>query len=269
MELNFAFALLGAFFISVITLISLSLLLLSSQQLNRILPTLICLAIGVLLGNAFLHLIPESIQDVHRVQPVMYWVLGGVVFFLILDKGLMLSKVNTGKVGLSIKPIGFLNLLGDGIHNFVDGLIIGGSFMLGPEVGTTTTVAIAMHELPQELGDAGTLIYSGMKPVRVVLLNFLVGLMAILGVVVFFFINEYYQLSTSFLFAFTAGGFIYMAIGNLLPSLMNDKTINRGDFYLRMIFIGLGVLIVYSLNGDHSHEPHHHPKAQRMGIIVP
>jgi zinc and cadmium transporter len=100
------------------------------------------------------------------------------------------------------------------------------------------------------------------------LINFLVGLTTVLGVLVFYLVYEYYNLPISLLFAFTAGGFIYMAIGNLLPGLMQGRLLKKDSFYIPMILIIIGVLIVIVLNGGHSHEKHQH-KAHQMGILVP
>ncbi|WP_198675378.1 ZIP family metal transporter [Pleomorphovibrio marinus] len=268
MEPNFIFALLGAFSVSLIAMVSGVFLFITPKQLEHVLPWAICLAIGVLLGNAFFHLIPESVMEIHDIQPIMYWVIGGILFFLVLDKLLFHPGIKKSNPNKEIKSIGYLNLVGDGIHNFVDGLIIGGSFMVSNELGIATTLAIAIHEFPQELGDAGTLIYSGFNPKKVILLNLLVGLTAVLGVIVIYSLNEVFVVPTSILFAFTAGGFIYMAIGNLLPSILYEEKNSGRRFTYHMAIILIGLFLVAGLTGELGHDHSHKKdlKPNRMGI---
>jgi zinc and cadmium transporter len=268
MEISLALvhALLAAFVVSLMAFVGLFYKLVPAEKLKRLLPWVLALAIGVLLGNAFFHLIPEAVLEVHQVGGVMVWVMGGILFFMVLEKSCIWYQLEThGKA--AIKPIGYLNLVGDGIHNFIDGMVIAGSFMIGPELGLATTMAILLHELPQELGDAGTLIFSGYQPAKVVKINFLVGLSSLLGVGVVFLMREVVAIKPVYLLALTAGGFIYMAIGNLLPALLQEGKQHPKILIYQFLVLLIAVMMIFGLqNGGHHHEEaHSHDSAMPMG----
>lgn len=269
---DFIYALSAALLVSLVSLVGLVYLLFNNLLMGQIIPYAVALAIGVLLGNAFFHLIPESLEQGLSSFFVYGCSFAGVVTFWLIDRILSHNHPTVDSNQKSIRSIGKLNLLGDGFHNFIDGLLIGGSFMIGPELGIATTIAIIIHELPQELGDSGTLIYSGFSPLHVVKLNFLVGTTVILGVAVVFLLNQWLVFQVGYLLAFTAGGFVYMALGNLVPSLYRQA---RGNLRLKtlqllVILIGMGFIQYLSHEHGHTHEGHHHVEsihAHQMGII--
>jgi zinc and cadmium transporter len=138
--------------------------------------------------------------------------------------------------------LGYMNLIGDSLHNFLDGIIIVSTFMANPVLGVATTISIISHEIPQEMGDFGVLLYSGMKKTQALLYNYLVAAIAILGVIIgYFLINRISGLNT-FLLPLAAGGFIYIAASDLIPELQEEinarrSVINFGIFILALVFM--------------------------------
>jgi zinc and cadmium transporter len=254
-SVDFVYAMGAAFLVSSLSLVGLIYLFFNSSRLHSIIPHIVALSTGVLLGNALFHLIPESFDQGMSQTQVGVSVFAGLISFGIIDRLLSHRHLGT-KQGLNqVKSIGMLNLIGDGFHNFIDGLVIGGSFLISPELGMATTVAILIHELPQELGDTGTLIFSGFAPKTVVRVNFIVSTTAIVGVAAVFVLNHWIHIQTGYLLGFTAGGFTYMAIGNLLPSLYR---ISRGNPRLKLVQMGIvvaGFCFIPLLNSGHVH--HH------------
>ncbi|HSI74293.1 MAG TPA: ZIP family metal transporter [Lunatimonas sp.] len=269
---DFIYALVAALLVSLISLVGLVYFLFNKLLIGQIIPYAVALAIGVLLGNAFFHLIPESLELGLSSRIVFVCVIAGLLTFWLIDRILSHSHPVSDPSQIPLRSIGKLNLLGDGFHNFIDGLVIGGSFMISPEVGMATTLAIIIHELPQEFGDAGTLIYSGFSPLHVVKLNFLVGLTVMLGVAVVFFLNNWIVFQAGYLLAFTAGGFVYMALGNLLPALYIQARGNLRMQTIQLLVILIGLGMIEYLNNDHAHSHDGHPhgegiNAHQMGII--
>ncbi|WP_158856649.1 ZIP family metal transporter [Lunatibacter salilacus] len=269
---DFVYALSAALLVSLISLVGLVFLLFDKLLMGKIIPYAVALAIGVLLGNAFFHLIPESLELGLSSSFIFGCIFTGFVTFWLIDRILSHHHPTAVPSQKSIRSIGKLNLLGDGFHNFIDGLVIGGSFMISPEVGMATTLAIIIHELPQEFGDTGTLIYSGFSPLRVVKLNFLVSMTVMLGVAFVFLLNHWIVFQVGYLLAFTAGGFVYMALGNLLPALYRQArgNLRMQTIQLLVILIGLGMIEYLSNDHAHTHHGHRHGEginAHQMGII--
>lgn len=271
-SVEFIYALGAALVVSLLSLVGLIFLFLSKSRLEQVIPYVVALATGILLGNAFFHLIPDSVDQGTSTFFAVGGISLGLIAFWLFDRVLLpRDTVNTIDT-TPLKSIGKLNLIGDGFHNFIDGLVIGGSFLISPEVGMATTVAILIHELPQELGDTGTLIFSGYSPKQVVKLNFLVSTSVIPGVLFVFLLNQWLEIQAGFLLGFTAGGFIYMAVGNLIPSLYRHA---RGNFRIQvfhMVFflIGLGFIQIITPDHSHGHEGHRHGKENHvhpMGLI--
>ena len=142
-------------------------------------------------------------------------------------------------------PPFYLNLIGDGIHNFIDGMVIAASFLIGFSVGLATTVAVIFHELPQEMGDYGILVYGGFKRGRALLLNFVVALMVILGGISAVFFIETVEALSGLLIAFAAGGFIYLAASELIPELHREKSFKKSA--LQFVIFILGIALIWSL----------------------
>ncbi|EON77142.1 putative: hypothetical protein [Lunatimonas lonarensis] len=220
---------------------------------------------GILLGNVFFHLIPEAAHESTDSFGVPLGFLAGLGVFGGLDVILHRSQ---GHPSRERAALGYLTLVGDGFHNFIDGLVIGTSYLVSPELGLTTTLAIVLHELPQEFGESGTMVYSGFSPKRVVRLNFLVSLTALAGVSVAVGIGHWLPLSPSLLLAFTAGGFFYVALGRLAPELLRSSRL-MGVRLSYLAVVGLGLGFVLGVNQLQPHVHHHPSKTAHQLQAVP
>jgi len=214
--------------VSVVSLTGLLVFWVTPERLAAVVPVLVALAVGVLLGDAFIHLIPDAVERHGSVSTVCLATLIGVFTFFLLEKVVRWRHDHHMPLPVSpvdIRPLARMNLIGDAIHNFVDGILIAGSFMVDPVLGCTTTFAIIAHEIPQELGDVGALICGGYTPRRAVLYNFYCSLTVVVGVL---FALAAGQIAESFLvllLPMAAGGFIYIAGSDLIPALHERATL--------------------------------------------
>jgi zinc and cadmium transporter len=135
-----------------------------------------------------------------------------------------------------------MNLVGDAIHNFIDGLILAASFVTSVELGFTTTIAIAAHEIPQEIGDFGVLLYGGFNKRKAIILNFVVALTIVLGGVVGYLISKSVESAVTFLLPFAAGGFIYIAATDLVPEIKKELAFKKYMATLFVFIIGIFIM---------------------------
>lgn len=215
------------------------------------------------MGGAFLHLIPEAILEIGHdhdsLLNVFIFVIIGFVLFLLIEQFLHwhhhhhVHEHPEEHGHEQVKPMSYLILFGDGIHNLIDGLIIAASFVVSPTVGIITTIAVALHEIPQEIGDFGVLVYSGMKRFKALLLNFFSALVAVVGGVIGYFLAESSELAIVYLLPIAAGGFIYIAASDLVPEIKHGE---RGarlalNFFVFLAGIGLMLLMKFLPFGEH------------------
>jgi zinc and cadmium transporter len=137
-----------------------------------------------------------------------------------------------------------MNLVGDSIHNFIDGLIIAASFVTSIELGFTTTIAIAAHEIPQEIGDFGVLVYGGFKKKKAIILNFFVALTIVFGGIIGYFVSKEIEQAVIFLLPFAAGGFIYIAATDLVPEIKKELDFKKYMATLIVFICGILVMLV-------------------------
>jgi zinc and cadmium transporter len=195
---------------------------LSPRRLERLVPNLVALAVGVLLGDAFIHLIPDAVARHGDVGEVCLAVLGGLFLFFLLEKWVRWRHdhtVTSLRRTDAIQPMARMNLIGDAVHNFIDGILIAGSFWIDPWIGTTTTLAIIAHEIPQEIGDVGALIHGGYQPGQAIRYNFYCSLTVLAGIGVTLLLGHYAETSLTLLLPVAAGGFIYIAASDFIPAL--------------------------------------------------
>ena len=183
--------LLSTFLVSLISFIGVFTLSLKEKFLNKILLILVSFAAGALIGGAFFHLLPEALEISFDLNIFVYLVVGIFVFF-ILERVLHWRHCHKGKC--DVHPFTYLNLVGDGVHNFIDGLIIAASFLTNISLGIITTIAVIFHEIPQEIGDFGILVYGGFSRTKALFFNFLSALTAILGALVGFSFQHILQI---------------------------------------------------------------------------
>ncbi|PIO00508.1 ZIP family metal transporter [archaeon CG10_big_fil_rev_8_21_14_0_10_43_11] len=205
--------------VSLISFIGVFTLSIEKKKLTGLIRNLVSLSAGTLIGGALLHLLPEAMAthvSLAMVSMIFGFVIFGAIEFIIKQFWHAQKKQKT-------KSFAYMNLIGDGVHNFLDGLIIGTSFSANMALGITSTLAVALHEIPQEIGDFAILLYAGMKTRRALMHNFLSALFAILGGIIGVVLLESIHSISAFLLAFAAGGFFYIACIDLIPELARDK----------------------------------------------
>jgi len=240
--------------VSLISLVGVAALSLRQELLRKSLFLLISLAAGALLGDAFIHLIPEAFEETSALT-VSLLILTGFLTFFVLEKFLNWHHSHGDEEyspdHAKIHPVGHMVIVSDGIHNLVDGIAIGAAFLISPEVGIATTIAIALHEIPQEIGEFGLLVHAGFSRGKALLMNFLSALTAFVGVGLAFWLSTFGELAVPLITSFTAGMFIYIAAADLIPEL--HKTTDKRRSFLQFIVILLGILAMVMLMGTESH----------------
>lgn len=241
MEFDPAFVniMISTILISLIAFIGVFALSLNENLLRKILLALVSLSAGALMGGAFIHLLPESVES-SGPESVMF-VLVGFVLFFIVEKVLFWRHCHDGKC--DVHTFRYMNLIGDAIHNFIDGLILAVSFVVSLTLGISATIAIAFHEIPQEIGDFGVLVYGGYTRKKALMLNFIIALTAVLGGVVGYLISSQVQEVVGFLLPLAAGGFIYIAATDLVPEIKKVVDVKKSIMTL-MVFVG-GVALMW------------------------
>lgn len=223
---------------------------------------LVSFAAGVLLATAFLDLLPEAVEQAGASEALLAALVAICGFFL-LERIIHGRHTHTGQESHlgHHSTSGYFILVGDGIHNFIDGVAIAASFIVSPELGILTTVAVAAHELPHEVGDYAILRKSGFSRTRALTFNFLSGLTAVAGAVTTFAFQDFVTENLGILIAAVAGMFVYIAAVNLIPELHHQRI--KGRFLYATPFI-VGVLLIplllavlphgHAEEGDHADE---------------
>lgn len=218
--ITFGFILLASLFISFISFSGAILLVWKHLFRQRLTTYFVSFAAGILLSIAFLEILPEAIAGKTEVSSIFLSTLLGIVAFFFLERFVLWFHHHDNLHGA--KPSAFLILVGDGVHNVVDGVAIAAAFLTSPSLGLTTTLAIAAHEVPQEIADFSVLVAGGMHKTKALWYNFLSGLTALIGAIAGFYFLEHLQNVLSIALAFTAGMFIYIACSDLIPDLHQD-----------------------------------------------
>ncbi len=239
--------------VSLFSLAGIYALSLKEKTLHKILLVLIAFSAGAILGAAYFDLLPEAIELFEQESVVFIYITLGFVSFFFLERFIYWYHGHPHEADIAAeltdrattKSFAYLNLIGDGIHNFVDGMVIAASFLIGFSVGLATTVAVIFHELPQEMGDYGILVYAGFKRGKALLLNFMVAMIVVLGGISAVFFIETIEALSGLLIALAAGGFIYLAASELIPELHGEKSFKKSAVQF-VVFI-LGIALIWSL----------------------
>jgi len=242
---TYLYAFTSVIIVSLVSLIGAFTLSIKGELLKKYIFVFISLAVGALLGDAFIHLIPEAFESSTNSTLISILIIVGILIFFVLEKFLHWHHHGEDSEETTIHPAGKLILLSDGVHNFIDGIIIGVSFLVSVPVGIATTIAVILHEIPQEIGDFAVLLHSGYTKSRALWLNFLSALFAILGTIFAFVLGETGETFILWIIPIAAGGFIYVAVADLIPELHKTKEV--GYSALQIITVILGVLSMVAL----------------------
>ena len=231
--------------VSLISLIGVFTIAINEERLKRLLTFLVSFAVGGLFGDVFIHILPDVFKKSASTLSVSFGILAGILLFFILEKFIYWRHCHSGICEMHDKPFVWINLIGDGVHNFIDGIIIGASYCVGLGIGITTTLAVILHEIPQEIGDFGILVNGGLTRKKALFLNFLCASVAILGTVIALVIGPTIKDFSMYILPLTAGGFIYLAGSDLIPELHREVEFSRS--LLQLVSIVLGVVVMASL----------------------
>lgn len=249
-------AVIATFIVSLISFVGVLALVFKDQILNKVVFYLVAISAGSMMGGAFLHLIPEAIESAEEsghgaVENVFLAVLVGFAAFFILERVLHWHHCHKHGVNCDVHPFTYLNLVGDGLHNFIDGVIIVAAFSLSPGLGVATTLGVILHEIPQEISDFGVLIYGGLSKARAIFFNFISAIFAVAGAVGGFLIVNAVEGVIPLLVGITAGGFIYVSASDLIPELHKESNFTKSMIAFLCFFAGL--VLMFALKAGHAH----------------
>lgn len=229
-------SLLGVFFLSF-----------SPRFMEKLILFMVSLSAGVLLGDSFLHLLPEAAARDGDSLKIWLWIIAGLLTFFVLEKIIHWRHCHILTSSKHPHPLGIMNLVGDCLHNFFDGVIIAGSFLVNIPLGITTLIAIIAHEIPHEIGNFGVLLYAGYPRRRALLFNFLTALTAILGSAAAVMIGSRINDFSDMIVPFTAGGFIYIATADLIPEMKKETAAHKSLYQLISIIIGVLIMLAFKI----------------------
>ena len=245
----FLYALVSVLIVSIVSLVGVVTLWLSTTFLKKIVLFLVSFSAWALFGDAFLHLLPEAIADNWFTLIVSLSLLWGIVFWLVTEKVIRRNHCHMPITKTHTHPVATMNLVWDMVHNFIDGLIIGASYLVSIPVGIATTLAVVLHEIPQEIWDFGVLVHGGYSKKRALLMNFLTALTAVIGLVISFVLYNYIQNIVVFLIPFAAGTFIYIAGSDLIPELHKENKLSQSLPQIAFFLLGIAVMATLLLIG--------------------
>jgi zinc and cadmium transporter len=245
----------GVFSISAAAVFSFSLL-------YKMVVRMVSLSVGILLSTSLLHALPEAFESDAEPSALFATLLGGLLAFFLLEKLAILRHSHHyegdghghehGHDRHEAGKAGWMILVGDGLHNFTDGILIAAAFLADPKLGLVTALAIIAHEIPQEIGDFIVLLNAGFTKARAYAYNLLCSLMAVIGGVLGYFMLEHGMQWIPYVLVFASSGFIYIAVSDLMPQMQRRATLR--ETVPQVLLIALGVAIVVALNsGSHSH----------------
>lgn len=213
----------------------------STKTLNKVILLLVAFSAGALIAGAFFHIIPESLSE--GVEPMTLFMIVSIGFavFFISEKFLFWHHCHNGEC--NVHPYTYLILFGDGIHNFIDGLVIAAAFLVNTSFGIATTAMVISHELPQELGDFAVLVHGGLSKKKALIYNFISQLAAVLGGVVGFFLASTLTAFIPFILPFAAGGFLYIGASDLIPQLHEERDTKKSLLSFAMFAFGMLLML--------------------------
>lgn len=241
------YSLISVFLVSLFSLVGVFTLTLSESKTKKLIFILVSLSVGALFGDAFIHLIPEALEEAGNPIIVSISVLMGIIFFFILEKFFRWHHTHNHNEcdheHDTPKHLGSMILVSDGAHNLIDGILIGASYMISIPVGIATTFAVILHEIPQEIGDFGLLMHAGFSRAKALLWNLLSALTAFIGVFIGIFATAFVDPMGPILAGIAAGGFIYIAGSDLVPELHKTKEVKKSIVQLIAIIVGISLMV--------------------------
>lgn len=232
--------------VSLLSLIGVFTLSLREARLRKMLIFLVAFAVGALFGDVFIHLLPESFEKLGAGLASSVLVIGGFLVFFVLEKFVRWRHLGSAQTS-KVQPVVTMNIVGDAVHNLIDGMLIAASFLVSVPIGITTTVAIVLHEIPQEIGDFGILVNGGLSVKKALFFNLLAALTSFAGAVVTLIIGQQVHSFAAYLLPVTAGGFIYIAGPDLIPELQQEVKLSSSVWQFCALLTGVVVMALLTL----------------------
>lgn len=239
--------LIATFLITACVWVAVLFLFFKKETLSKITILLVSLSAGALIGGAFLHLLPEASEKMESQKLFFVTMIAFVLFFLI-EK--LFHWRHCHKDNCEVHTFGYMNLVGDSLHNFIDGLVIASVFLIDFKLGLVTTIAIALHEIPQEIGDFGVLIHAGFNRAKALVLNYLVATTVIVGGIVGYFASFYIDSVIPYLLPIAAGGFIYIAASDLMPEIRKEGNFKKSAGSFAVFLLGIILMFAVKFLGE-------------------
>lgn len=241
--LNELLALGSVLLVSLVSLIGILTFFVHERLLKKILIYFVSFSAGALMGDAFIHLLPEAVNENGAGPFLGISILAGIVLFFILEKIVHWRHCHDIECETHPKRLGYMNLFGDALHNFLDGVLIAGSYLASVPLGITTTIAVLFHEIPQEIGDFGVLLHSGFSKKNALFFNLLSALVAVAGAATIIVAGKAFENVSIFIVPIALGGFVYIAGSDLIPELHKETRTSSSILQLAAFIFGIVVMI--------------------------
>lgn len=249
MIFSWIYPIIATLLVGLFSLVGALVILVNERLTKKNLLFFVSFAAGGLLGDVFIHLLPEMSEKEGINLNSSLAILAGLLIFFILEKFIHWRHCHVPTSKQHLHPLVFMNLVGDGLHNFIDGVVIAGSFLTSTSLGIATTLAVVFHEIPQEIGDFGVLLHGGLGKRRVLIFNFIFSLTAVLGAIFALVLSSKIESFSTYLIPFTVGGFIYIAGSDLIPELHKETRPAKSLMQLLGLVIGIGIMLILKIFG--------------------
>jgi len=241
------YSIVSVIIVSLIALIGIVTIFVKEKHMSNLLLFFVSFSAGALIGDALIHIMPEVVEEYGFTLLISLYFISGLLIFFILEKFIHWRHCHVPTTKNHPHPFVYMNLVGDALHNLIDGLVIGGTYLVSIPLGLITTLAVIFHEIPQELGEFGVLIHGGFTKKKALLMNLLTALTAIIGVVIALLLGQIGDSFFMFILPFTAGGFIYIATADLIPEMKKECGARKSLVQLAGIVIGIGIMLLLLL----------------------
>ncbi len=234
--------------VSLLSLVGVLFFVVNASLIKRVMFYLISFSTGAILGDVFIHMLPEMAEEGEGFAAHMLIVLAGLVFSFAIEKIIhwrhchILEEDDHHAHHHAHHPVGIISLVGEAIHNFIDGIVIAASFIASPAIGFSTTLAVVFHEIPQEIGDFAVLLHSGYSRGKALFFNLLSAFTAVLGAVLTLFLSSMTQSLAEYMLPFAAGNLLYIAAADLIPELHKETGVRKGFLQIVAMLLGMGCM---------------------------
>lgn len=246
--MNYFYGFLAILLVSVIALIWIFAVWYPMAKLKKVLVCFMAFSVGILLWDAFLHLLPEAVEEYWFNATISWWIIWWIFIWFIIEKILTVKRANKEN---EVKTFAWMNLVWDMVHNSIDWIIIWSAFIVDVHLWIATTLAVILHEIPQEIGDFCVLVHGWMERKKALLYNFLTALTAFIGLWIAYLLDMYVEWISQVLMPISAWLFIYIAASDMVPELHNESNLKHS------IFLAIWFVVMYWLTLTEWEEHHH------------